>query len=345
MLVFNYLFLLTFLPAIRGWTWLVAQPMRSGSGGLAQPVFDPLRPLRHMKSVTAQTPIFDKALQRARLRRALSRAPAVFLLERAVEDLVDRLSAVRRDFRNILDLGSPHPMAARALAARFPEADIVQAPPTLEARAEGLRAVVADEERLPFAAQSFDLVVSLGALQWTNDLPGALLQIRRLLRPDGLFLACFFGGRTLHELRRALAIAEDEARGGASPRVSPFVDLRDLGALLQRAGFALPVTDVDPAMVRYRDLFALARDLRAMGAANALCERSRRPLTREIWARAAARYGDLFGDLDGRVRATFELVWLSGWAPHESQGKPLAPGSARMRLADALGTKEGKLPG
>jgi SAM-dependent methyltransferase len=181
-------------------------------------------------------------------------------------------------------------------------------------------------------------------MQDTNDLPGALAQIRRILKPDGLFLGCLVGGRTLQELRRVLALVEEESFGGASPRVSPFVDLRDLGALLQRVGFALPVTDVEFLTVRYDDLFALLRDLRAMGAANALVERSRRPLSRRFWLRAAERYAELFADADGRVRATFELVWLSGWAPHESQRKPLAPGSARMRLADALGAAESKLP-
>jgi SAM-dependent methyltransferase len=205
--------------------------------------------------------------------------------------------------------------------------------------------VTGDEEALPFAPESFDLVVSALALQSVNDLPGTLVQIRRALSPDGLLMACLFGGQTLNELRTAFAAAEEERMGGVSPRVAPFADVRDLGALLQRAGFALPVTDVDTVMVRYPNMFALMADLRAMGATNPLAERLRRPASRGLLMRAARIYEEKFGDKDGRVRATFEIVWLLGWAPHESQQKPLAPGSAKMRLADALGTKEQKLGG
>jgi hypothetical protein len=182
-------------------------------------------------------------------------------------------------------------------------------------------------------------------LQNVNDLPGALVQIRRALRPDGLFMGCFMGGQSLHELRAVLAEAEEEIMGGVSPRVAPFVDLRDLGALLQRAGFALPVTDVDTLTVRYDHLFALAHDLRAMAATNILALRDRRGISKTVLLRAAEIYQQKFSDSDGRIRATFDLVWLSGWSPHESQQKPLQPGSAKMRLADALKTKEGKLPG
>jgi SAM-dependent methyltransferase len=295
--------------------------------------------------VTSTPLIFDKALQRARLRRALRGRPVAFLFERALADLEDRLSSVNRDFRAALDFGAPLPDVTRALARRFPAADVTRAAPDRCALGEGaFRGLVADDECAPFAPESFDLIVSLLAMQSTNDLPGALTHMRLLLRPDGLFLGCLVGGRTLQELRRVLALVEEEAFGGASPRVSPFVDLRDLGGLLQRAGFALPVTDVDQVTVRYDDLFALIRDLRGMGAAAALVERSRRPLTRTFWRCVAERYAAMFADADGRVRATFELVWLSGWAPHDSQQKPLPPGSARMRLADALGSAEGKLP-
>jgi SAM-dependent methyltransferase len=203
---------------------------------------------------------------------------------------------------------------------------------------------IADEEVLPFAPGSFDLIASALALQWANDLPGILIQIRRALAPDGLFLAALVGGQSLTELRTALTTAEAELTGGASPRVAPFADVRDLGALLQRAGFALPVTDIEPIIVRYASMFALMQDLRAMGATNALSERSRKPLRRAILLRAAEIYAGRFSDADGRVRATFEIVWLSGWAPHESQQKPLAPGSARMRLADALNVSEERLP-
>ena len=299
----------------------------------------------HKRSVDSAPLIFDRALQRARLRRALRAGAPTFLFDRAVRDLDDRLGAVKRGFGRILDLGSPDEASAACLARRFPKAEIIRAP----CDGDGLsaagfwRTVVADDESLPFRGESFDLVVSLLALQWTNDLPGALAQIRRALTPDGLFVACLVGGQTLKELRLALATAEEERLGGASPRVAPFVDLRDLGGLLQRAGFSLPVTDVDTLTVRYADAFGLTRDLRAMGAANALAERSRRPLSRGAWLRAAQVYAERFSDGDGRVRATFEFVWLSGWSPHESQRKPLAPGSARMRLADALGAKEVKL--
>ena len=201
-------------------------------------------------------------------------------------------------------------------------------------------AVAADEEALPFRDGSLDLVVSALALQFVNDLPGTLIQIRRALKPDGLFLAALLGGDTLTELRAAFAAAEAEVEGGISPRVAPFADLRELGALLQRAGFALPVTDVDRLTVRYASPLALMHDLRRMGATNALVERRRRPLKRATLARMAEIYGERFADADGRIRATFEIVWLSGWAPHASQQQPLKPGSARTRLADALGTRE-----
>ena len=173
-----------------------------------------------------------------------------------------------------------------------------------------------------------------------NDLPGALVQIRRTLKPDGLFVGCLLGGATLTELRQAFTQAEAEIEGGASPRVAPFADLRDLGSLMQRAGFALPVTDVETMTVRYADPFGLMRDLRGMGLSNSLTDRRRTPLKRATLLRAAQIYAERFADPDGRVRATFETVWLSGWAPHESQQKPLRPGSAKTRLADALGVRE-----
>jgi SAM-dependent methyltransferase len=195
---------------------------------------------------------------------------------------------------------------------------------------------VADEEALPASPGAFALAVSLLALQGVNDLPGSLFQIRRALRSDGFFLACLLGGATLTELRQAFTAAEAEIEGGASPRVAPFAEVRDLGALLQRAGFALPVTDVDTAVVRYATPFGLLKDLRAMGLTSALRERRRTPLRRATLLRAMEIYAERFSDPDGRVRATFELVWLSGWAPHESQQQPLKPGSAKARLADAL---------
>jgi SAM-dependent methyltransferase len=200
--------------------------------------------------------------------------------------------------------------------------------------------VIADAEALPFRDGTLDLVISLLALQFVNDLPGTLVQIRRALKPDGLFLAALFGGDTITELRQAFAAAEAEMEGGMSPRIAPFADLRDLGGLLQRAGFALPVTDVDRVVVRYETPLALMHDLRRMGATNPLVERRRTPLRRATLMRMAEIYAERFADADGRVRATFEIIWLSGWAPHESQQQPLAPGSAKVRLADALGSRE-----
>jgi SAM-dependent methyltransferase len=200
--------------------------------------------------------------------------------------------------------------------------------------------LIGDEENLPLAQESFELAVTALSLQNLNDLPGALLQLRRVLRPDGLFLGCLLGGTSLQELRTALAAAETEMCGGISPRVAPFADVRDMGGLLQRAGFALPVTDREIVTVRYPSMFGLMADLRAMGATNALAARQRKPAPKGFFLRAAEIYAQRFADPDGRVRATFEMIFLSGWAPHESQQKPLAPGSARMRLADALASKK-----
>jgi SAM-dependent methyltransferase len=278
--------------------------------------------------------IFDRPLQRMRLDRALASGAPDFLMVRVAEDFHDRLAATKRDFPRALDLHSPTEHVARAVAESGRN-------PPLRAAACGVMAdIICDEEALPFALCAFDLVVSGMTLQWVNDLPGVFAQVRRCLAPDGLFLACMPGCASLIELRAAFAQAEEEILGGASPRVSPFVDVRDLGSLLQRAGFALPVADVDSFTLRYDSMFALCRELRAMGAANALVTRSRKPMRRAVAVRAAQIYAQRFSDPDGRVRASFEIVWLSGWAPHESQQKPLAPGSAKMRLADAL--KSGK---
>jgi SAM-dependent methyltransferase len=195
---------------------------------------------------------------------------------------------------------------------------------------------IAAPETVPLPAESLDLAVSLLSLQETNDTPGTLIQIRRALRPDGLFLGAMAGAGTLAELRESLLVAESELSGGASPRVIPFADVRDVGALMQRAGFALPVTDVETVTVRYPDMFALMRDLRAMGATNALAARSRRPASRALFLRAAQIYGQRFSDPDGRIRATFAIIWMSGWAPAPTQQKPLKPGSAKVSLADYL---------
>jgi SAM-dependent methyltransferase len=290
--------------------------------------------------------VFDRRLLRARRRRAAALGPSTFLVERVAEDLSDRLSAVLRRFACAVDLGTPTDAVRRVLVASGKVGAIIAADVPVSGRSvgDGELAVAADEEALPFRDASVDLVVSALALQFVNDLPGTLLQVRHALRPDGLLLAALAGGNTLTELRQAFAEAEAEIDDGASPRVAPFADVRDLGALLQRAGFALPVTDVDRITVRYASPLALMHDLRRMGASNPLIERSRRPLRRATLARVMQVYAERFSDTDGRVRATFEIVWLSGWAPHESQQKPLAPGSARQRLADALGSKEIRLP-
>jgi SAM-dependent methyltransferase len=263
--------------------------------------------------------------------------PATFLLDRVAADLGDRLSAVLRKFDVAVDLGTPSDAVRRVLAANNNISTIVAA--GLDGDDDGLR-VTADEETLPFAERSLDLVVSALALQFVNDLPGALIQIRRALKPDGLLLAALIGGDSLTELRSAFAAAESEVEGGISPRVAPFADIRELGGLLQRAGFALPVVDSERVAVRYDSALALMRDLRRMGATNILHERLRTPLKRSTLERVMAIYADRFADADGRVRATFEIIWLSGWVPHESQQKPLKPGSAAQRLADALGTIE-----
>ena len=285
--------------------------------------------------------IFDRVLLRARRRRAAALGAATFLVDRVAEDFADRLATVLRRFAYALDLGTPTDAVRRALAASGKVDNIIAVDALADPASVGAGlAVAADEEALAFRDGSLDLIVSALALQYVNDLPGTLIQVRRALKPDGLFLAALAGGDTLAELREAFAAAEAEIEGGVSPRVAPFADLRELGALLQRAGFALPVTDVDRLTVRYASPLALMHELRRMGATNALIERRRRPLRRATLARMAQIYRERFSDPDGRIRATFEIVWLSGWAPHESQQQPLRPGSAQRRLADALGTEE-----
>ena len=290
----------------------------------------------------AESPlIFDRALIRAHRRRAAALGPATFLLDGVAGDLADRLAAVLRRFDLAVDLGTPGEAVRAALARLDSVGTIIAA--NAQADVAAPRAgpsVVADEEALPFGEATLDLVVSALALQLVNDLPGALMQLRRALKPDGLFLAALLGGETLTELRQSFAAAESEIEGGVSPRVAPFADLRDLGALLQRAGFALPVADADRLTVRYDSAFALMHDLRRMGATNALIDRRRTPLRRGTLLRMAQIYAERFADPDARVRATFEIMWLSGWAPHPNQQRPLKPGAAKARLADALGTRE-----
>lgn len=278
-----------------------------------------------MTSSPTDTPprLFDRAILRGRQSRALRQGAASFLLDRVAEDMAERQQAVLREFSAGIDLGTPGDQVRAALAGSVRQLREVVLPPS-------------DTEPLALAPASVDLAVSALALQFVNDLPGVLAQIRRALKPDGLFLAAMIGGETLTELRQSFAAAESEVEGGVSPRVAPFADLRDLGALLQRAGFALPVTDVDRIVVRYDNAFALMQDLRRMGATNILNERRRTPSRRATFLKMAQIYAERFSDPDGRIRATFDIVWLSGWAPHESQQKPLKPGSAKMSLADAV---------
>ena len=292
-----------------------------------------------MYQMPAGPTIFDRTLLRERQRRARARGLETFLIDRVAAELGERLAVVLRQFERAVDLGTPTDAVRRVLADSGKVGTIVSAAPAAAPPAGSLH-VSADEEALPFADGSLDLVVSALALQFVNDLPGALIQIRRALKPDGLLLAALIGGDSLAELREAFAQAESEVEGGASPRVAPFADIRELGALLQRAGFALPVVDSDRLTVRYKSVFDLMRDLRRMGATNVLNERRRTPLRRATLRRMAEIYAARFADADGRLRATFEIVWLSGWVPHGSQQKPLKPGSAVQRLADALGTRE-----
>jgi SAM-dependent methyltransferase len=283
------------------------------------------------------TLIFDRKLLHARQARARKLGPVTFLADQVAEDLVERLRAVVRTFPIAVDLGSPGDAVQRALAG---EPAIGRLISVQASAAERVCDVVADEEMLPFADASIDLAVSVLALHTVNDLPGTLVQVRRALKPDGLFLAALLGGDTLTELRQSFALAEAELEGGVSPHVAPFADVRELGALLQRAGFALPVADVDRVTVRYSSVFSLMHDLRGMGVTNVLIERRRKPLRRATSLRMAQLYAEKFADPDGKLRATFDIVWLSGWTPHPSQQQPLRPGSARTRLADALGVTE-----
>jgi len=283
--------------------------------------------------------VFDRPLLRHRRRRALALGAATFLIDRVAADLAERLSAVLRRFTVAVDLGSPTGAVRRELVG-LADTLIVTGAAAEDVRDYPGPKLVTDEEALPFAEGSLDLVVSALVLQSVNDLPGTLVQVRRALKPDGYFLAALLGGDSLAELRQSFAAAEADLEGGVSPRVAPFVDARDAGALLQRAGFALPVADVDRVTVRYASAFELMADLRRMGATNPLVERRRTPMRRATLMRMAQTYAARFSDADGRVRASFDIVWLAGWAPHPSQQQPLKPGSAQARLADALGTRE-----
>lgn len=288
--------------------------------------------------------IFDRRLHALRRARAASRYAAhSFLKQAAAEDIALRLSAINRRFERVLDLGAHDGTLSRvlmsdpALAGRI--GDIVSSDLS-PAFARPPLGVAADEEALPFADASFDLIVSALSLHWVNDLPGALIQIRRALKPDGLFIGVVLGGRTLTELRQSLLAAEEEVRGGAVNRVSPFMDVIDGAGLLQRTGFAMPVADNDARTVRYANPLRLLDDLRGMGETSAPANRGGPRLTRTILMRAMEIYAQRFADPDMRIRATFEFVAISGWAPAPDQPKPMRPGSATVRLADALGVRE-----
>lgn len=294
-------------------------------------------------ALPADIEMFDRRqVRRQRHRAAASGGYVDFLKNLMIEDISDRLLLINRPFKRILDLGSHDGRLGRLLAARYPDAAIVYADPAegwLKAAPHG---VACDADFLPFADESFDLVVSAGLLHWTNDLPGALIQINRALKPDGLFMAAFPGGDTLFELRRVLFEAEEDVTGGVAPRVAPMIEVRDAGSLLQRASFAMPVADSDHFTIAYENPLKLLAELRAMGEANALMGRPRAFLRRDVLMRAASLYAERFAREDGKILATVELISLSGWAPGPGQPKPLRPGSAKVRLADALGVKEHK---
>jgi NADH dehydrogenase [ubiquinone] 1 alpha subcomplex assembly factor 5 len=298
----------------------------------------------YIQTVAAPDPllVFDRTVLRQRRDRAARGWDRHAFLKREIaERLVERLDDVRRSFPLALDLGCHGDEIATALGHRSTVGQLIRSDLGQPfARRAGGPAVVADEEALPFAAASFDLVMSAMNLHWVNDLPGTLIQIGRILKPDGLFLGAMLGGGTLWQLRQALAAAESEIEGGLSPRVSPFADLRDAAGLLQRAGFALPVADGETIDVEYESALALMHDLGAMGEGNLVLERRRGMARRATLLRAAEIYNERFTGASGRVMASFEVLFLHGWAPHASQPKPLKPGSAALRLAGALDTAE-----
>lgn len=297
--------------------------------------------------------VFDRRALRLHRDRAARMAPGPndpeFLHAEIAGRLLERLDEVKRDFPRVLDLGCRNGMFARDLAKRpgtnwAVQTDLSSA---FAARAKAANrffpTLVADEEMLPFAPRSFDLVTSNLVLHWANDLPGALIQINRTLVPDGLFLGALLGGETLTELRQAVMDAELEVEGGAGPRVSPFADVRDMGALLQRSGFALPVVDRDRITVTYEHVLSLMYDLRRMGETNAVAARRKSFTRRRTFLRAAELYLERFADRAGRLQASFEIIYLTAWAPDASQPKPLRPGSAKQRLAEVLGAEETEL--
>ena len=276
--------------------------------------------------------IFDRSrLRKNRARTAKNIQKYDFLHRWAAEQITDRLQDIKRSFVRILQIGGSVPLAQNAFHMDIGQ-NIISEYSNLSFQA--------DEEFLPLKESSLDLIISSLTLHATNDLPGALVQIKRALKPDGLFVAAMFGGETLRELRESLMHAEMELKGGASPRVFPFADKPQMGNLLQRAGYALPVVDSEILTVTYDNMFKLMHDLRGMGENNIIMKRNRAYMGRNFFMKAAEYYAKNFSDPDGRIRASFEIIFTLGWAPHESQQKPLKPGSAKIRLAEALNTNE-----
>ena len=304
-----------------------------------------------MQLMSVPTPqLFDmRALRRNRQRAAASYDKFAFLKDEAALRLVDRIDLMRRDFDFCLDVGAHDGRLSQHLASLGKIKTIVQSDPAArfainffpdKVNHRETPFVAHDFITLPFADKSFDGVFSCLNFHWVDDLPGLFVNIRRLLRPDGLCLVNLLGGDSLHELRASLIAAEQDITGGFSPRCAPMADIRDVGGLLGRAGLALPVADSDRLTVNYPNMFRLMRDLRGMGEQNVLLARLRHPTKRAVFLRAAEIYQDKFGQENGTIPATFEIITLTGWAPHESQQKPLRPGSARTGLASAVGSHE-----
>lgn len=284
---------------------------------------------------------FDRTLLRLRRERAAVHIDDFdFLLRDVAGVLIDRLSMIKKPLPLVVDLGGAHGVLSELLKTRAGTETVVTTDLSFTLAARNNIGLVADEEIIPFKTASLDGVVSNLALHWVNDLPGALIQIKTALKPDGLFMAAVLGGETLRELRQCLMDAEISVLGGASPRVSPFIDLRDMGALMQRAGFALPVVDSDIVTVEYSTALKLMQDLRGMGASNATFNRMLKPTKRAVLMEAARLYHERFAVAGGSIQASFEVIYVIGWRPHDSQQKPLQPGSAKTRLADALKVAE-----